>query len=118
MAFWDWLRVLGSPKKWHLAPKCPACYSMRQNKKPPLCKGRWQKSLIFDGGIVRYLHLTIPQSFCFAKIQPPLHKGAFLLSLTVQRLRVEFFYSCRCLISSNKARLVSETANGVTEIRP
>ena len=20
---------------------------------------------------------TIPQSFCFAKIQPPLHKGAF-----------------------------------------
>ena len=21
---------------------------------------------------------TIPQSFCFAKIQPPLHKGAFL----------------------------------------
>ena len=44
--------------------------------------------MIFDGGIVRYLHLTIPQSFCFAKIQPPLHKGAFLLSLTVQRIAV------------------------------
>ena len=38
---------------------------------PPLCKGRWQKSLIFDGGIVggEYnfsamitVHLTIPQS--------------------------------------------------------
>ena len=22
------------------------------HKKPPLCKGRWQKSLIFDGGVV------------------------------------------------------------------
>ena len=22
--------------------------------KPPLCKGRWQKSLIFDGGVVHY----------------------------------------------------------------
>ena len=21
---------------------------------PPLCKGRWQKSLIFDGGVVHY----------------------------------------------------------------
>ena len=33
--------------------------------------------MIFDGGIVNCLLLTIPQSFCFAKIQPPLHKGAF-----------------------------------------
>ena len=22
-------------------------------KKPPLCKGRWQKSVIFDGGVVK-----------------------------------------------------------------
>ena len=26
---------------------------MLQSIKPPLCKGRWQKSLIFDGGIVK-----------------------------------------------------------------
>ena len=29
-----------------------------------------------DGGIVMGRYRTIPQSFCFAKIQPPLHKGA------------------------------------------
>jgi len=27
-----------------------------QEKMPPLCKGRWQKSLIFDGGIVFVHH--------------------------------------------------------------
>ena len=32
----------------------------RRSDKPPLCKGRWQKSLIFDGGID--LIVTIPQS--------------------------------------------------------
>ena len=52
--------------------------------------------MIFDGGIVGHLHLTIPQSFCFAKIQPPLHKGAFLLSLMVRllgRLFIFLYYS-------------------------
>ena len=24
----------------------------KDSSKPPLCKGRWQKSLIFDGGVV------------------------------------------------------------------
>jgi len=67
--------------------------------KPPLCKGRWQKSLIFVGGIVRYnpacspepsansLHPTeaIPQSFCIldAKCQLPLHKGALRRSRAI-----------------------------------
>jgi len=46
--------------------------------------------LIFDGGIVYCLHLTIPRYFCFAKIQPPLHKGAFFLSFRVQLLRRGF----------------------------
>ena len=40
-------------------------------QKPPLCKGRWQKSLIFDGGIVRFQLLTIPQSACSADSFPP-----------------------------------------------
>ena len=25
----------------------------KNQSKPPLCKGRWQKSLIFDGGVVK-----------------------------------------------------------------
>ena len=54
---------------------------------PPLCKGRWQKSLIFDGGIVNFsirlydnppvsLRLTAslagkrPPFVCFADISP------------------------------------------------
>ena len=57
---------------------------------PPLCKGRWQKSLIFVGGIVTVescffrhttgkfvtFYCTIPQSR-LAPCQLPLHKGAF-----------------------------------------
>ena len=46
--------------------------------------------MIFDGEIVGYLHLTIPQSFCFAKIQPPLRKGAFFLSFRLQRQKGDF----------------------------
>ena len=46
---------------------------------PPLCKGRWQKSLIFDGGIVNIpLRGTLhppPYSGPF-----PLQEGAFALS--------------------------------------
>ena len=47
----------------------------KNQSKPPLCKGRWQKSLIFDGGVVketfwicrtqrkiRNFYKTIPQS--------------------------------------------------------
>ena len=44
-----------------------------------------------DGGIVGYLLLTIPQSFCFAKIQPPLHKGAFFTVLRSTTLKMPFF---------------------------
>ena len=51
-----------------------------------------QKSLIFDGGIVCHRHLTIPQSFCFAKIQPPLHKGAFFLSFRLRLLGLFFLF--------------------------
>ena len=62
-------------------------------KKAPLCKGGWQKSLIFDWGIVpcqtaippASLTLGHPQApfVCFADIFPangeiyPLHKGGF-----------------------------------------
>ncbi|MBO5786560.1 MAG: hypothetical protein J6R45_04470, partial [Clostridia bacterium] len=55
--------------------------------------GRWQKSLIFDGGIVGCLLLTIPQSFCFAKIQPPLHKGAFFCPYGYNAYTVSLFLS-------------------------
>ena len=65
----------------------------RRSGKPPLCKGRWAKSLILlggvvrivtipqsphcgDWGIVRYRNITIPPS----RLTPchlPLHKGGF-----------------------------------------
>ena len=45
---------------------------MLQSKKPPLCKGRWQKSLIFDGGIVKWtiniINLSFPMQGTFVKI--------------------------------------------------
>ena len=42
---------------------------------PPLCKGRWHFHKKMTEGLTRYR--AIPQSFCKAKCQPPLHKGAF-----------------------------------------
>ena len=57
-----------------VVPKRFSYAQFRRSDKPPLCKGRWAKSLILLGGVV--LVVTIPQFFCFAKIQPPLHKGA------------------------------------------
>ena len=60
----------------------------KNQPKPPLCKGRCQKSLIFDGGVVNEtLNISEMQlkiwnisynnpSVSFA-VQLPLHKGAF-----------------------------------------
>ena len=56
------------------------CYAQsRRSGKPPLCKGRWQKSLIFDGGID--LIVTIPQSACSAD-SPLYTRGPFGAHLT------------------------------------
>jgi len=43
-----------------VVPKSFRYAQSRRSGKPPLCKGRWQKSLIFDGGID--LIEAIPQS--------------------------------------------------------
>ena len=47
--------------RWHIQAVEKACHCepvrrLARNPfpKPPLCKGRWQKSLIFDGGVVHY----------------------------------------------------------------
>ena len=45
----------------------------RERPKPPLCKGRWSKSMILTGGVVKP---AIPQSKIKVFCQPPLHKGA------------------------------------------
>ena len=35
-------------------PKGQSLFSLSKNQPmPPLCKGRWQKSMIFDGGVVK-----------------------------------------------------------------
>ncbi len=47
-------------------------------KKPSLPKGGWQPKA--DGRIV--CAATTPQSFCYAKIQLPFHRGAFLYNKT------------------------------------
>ena len=44
-------------------------------KEPPLCKGRWQKSLIFDGGIVQS-----PSLFALQKSSPLYTRGPLVRS--------------------------------------
>ena len=69
--------------------------------------------MIFDGGIVNCQLLTIPQSFCFAKIQPPLHKGAFFTVLKITALTVCLFFvyskppSLMYSASRSRAKVVS-----------
>ena len=52
----------------------------RKTQKAPLCKGGWQKSLIFDWGIVMFL---------------PLHKGGFPLGWDWASAQLAAFFNQR-----------------------
>ena len=54
--------VQRKPPAMPVVPKSFRYAKSRRSGKPPLCKGRWAKSLILLGGVV--LIVTIPQSRC------------------------------------------------------
>ena len=53
---------------------CSLSFRCAPHPEPPLCKGRCQKSPIFDGGVVK--NAVLGQSLSQLRRQLPLHKGA------------------------------------------
>ena len=87
------LYILQAPKAHHRRGFCfPTEKRCRGEAvplpKPPLCKGRCQKSLIFDGGIVKMLrYKSIPQ-LVLAGCQSP--AGDPVAALTVHRTVIHY----------------------------
>ena len=67
-------------------------------QKAPLCKGGWQKSLIFDWGIVMFRYATIPPSFALQK-PPTFTQGRLEKGLT-ERASLFYVLSKLCIQSA------------------
>ncbi len=87
---------------------------MYLDKKPPLCKGRWQKSLIFDGGIVtdrKYNKTIVPLATTLRKNMTKEEKHLwydFLRTYPIKFIRQKTIGKYIVDFYSAKAKLVIE----------
>ena len=93
-----------------------ACFSRGSLNKPPLCKGRWQKSLIFDGGIVvgrkcgQMNRKTVRlQEYNYNT------PGVYFLTLCTEKRQCILSLHCKTLSYRNLFLHLSDFATGNTE---
>ena len=66
--------------------------------KPPLCKGRWQKSMIFDGGVAQARSNRLPSLYQTSlSLRASAHTGVAIRSLRYRPIGRKCFEICSIL---------------------